>query len=345
MPRAAPRNELEREFDLLFIANLARQMGSDFSVAHASRLLNAMRANVAREYALALGLDDEDVEEAVEQSQISGESIRHQVAVAMERLRQRTIGGMAVLLDTQVAEVHMEIEQSYKREDSILKDIELSRRPKRRVTKGYFRKGDGAQVSENGQEALRLVGALDVPEDQRQRLSEIISEGMATSTVEPEELTTYADEVPAKAALYGRLTAESGNRRKLREELRALYYGREFMARSHEGAEQYRSQAQAVIQEGNQYQSEDAAVAAMEHELKFLISSEQMDLGPWTPEMVRMQRQRTQDHLARIRGLKELREMSRGGKDGEKDDYVLRVVDLDPETGEMVDFSNQNLAQ
>lgn len=319
---------MEREFDLLFMVNLARSMGDRFNGSQAHRQLNMMRANVARQNVLAMGGSDAEAEEAAANSGISVQAVRRQLRLVTERAQEINRSGMLVMLDDQIAEIAEDVADSYRATESIWQDIERSRQVTQRTTRGRFRSSyDSDEFTAAGHEALGIIHDLGIGgTEEGRRLAELMEQTMsAQPPVQPEVMATVVKETAAAAALYSRLAAERSERRKLRQEARELKYGREIMQAARD--------AQRVIHPietaSDPQQARDLAVVALTDELQRLNASEQMGVGPFTPEMMRLHRAQTADVLQRVRAVKELNATATDGDGGEQS-FTFRVVQLDP---------------
>lgn len=324
----AKRNDTERELDLLFLVMTCRKFGPEFNGVKATRMLNAMRANVARQQTLALGGTEEDAEEAAREAQLSEQAVRRQWRLAKQRITEVGRMGLGLLLDEQMAEVNAELEESYQASQMILEDIERSRTRRLRRTRGEFRDAaEQLEFTEAGNEALALIQGLGVGASaEGQRLVAIVAETMAKTPVEPREMVTTVEDRAATAALYARLVAERGERRKLREELRQLCYGSDLVAASKDR----RSYVQVLANEDDPEKAREIAIEALQDEARHLIASEEMGVGPWTPDSMRHQRARTTDVLNRLKLVRGLGEAAGSGGRGT---FKFSVVELDAGSG------------
>lgn len=328
------RNELERELDLIFLINLARTMGDEFNGTKATAMLNEMRRNVARQQALALGHDVTVAEESADAAELSPQSVRRQLRQAREHAQLTARLGMAALLDGQIADLQAELDDSYATSDMIREDIERSRRVTQRMTKGRFRAPEDQQAhTAAGNEALALLHESGLAGTvQGNRIAELVGQTMSAPPVEPVDMVTVVKENAAAAALYSRLTAERQERRKLRQEMRELFYGREIVGNTHAGRETLTERLTGI---DDPEQAQELAVRALTEELNVLVASEEIGVGPWTPEMIKVQRARTSDMLSRIRAVRELQGMTINSY-GDAASFVFQVVELNPEGDEQL---------
>lgn len=306
-------------------------MGDRFTHKAAADLLNDMRASLAHKQVIALGGSPEEAEQAATASQLTPRAISYQIKQATEHAQRAARMGMAMLLDTQVAEVQGELEDSYRASDSIWDDIVLSRKVTQRSTRGKFRDEDGRRrVNENGQEALRIIGQAGLADrEEGQRLIELIGVTMSAPQVEPADMVTVVRENAAQAALYTRLVGERSERRKLRAEIRSLFYGREVFE---DQSRRRESLLQAVTDADSPDQAHSLAVRSIEDEMNSLVAAQEVSLAPWTPDMISVQRGRTADLLQRMRAVKEFQELSATGSDAKG--FTFRIVELDAATQE-----------
>lgn len=328
---AVKRNPLEREVDVLYLVSAARKLGPDFTAAQAADMLNGVRAEVARQHALALGKSADEANEAAETAQLSVRTIRNDLRTARERAQEAGRMGMAALIDEQIAALQDDLEDSYRASTEIWQDIARSRRVKVTRTKGKFRRPAAQQTfTAKGEEALALVHGLGLADSaEGERLVQIIADTMTATPVEPEDMETEIREGPATAALYGRLVAERAERRKIHERILELSCGRE-LVHSAEGRE---SLAQLATQISDPARAREAALEALTDELRFLLTSEYLDgVGPWTPQLIRSQRSRTADLVQRVKAVKELTAVA--GTGDEPSSFTFRVVEFDPDQEE-----------
>lgn len=328
MPRPK-RNSIERELDLVFLLNLARTEGVDFRPPRAHEMLNAMRAELARRQAEALDLSPQEIEEAVENSSLTVQTVRRDLALARKRLQAATLSGMALLIEDQIGQLQEELEDSYQTHEDLKKEIEHSRRISQRATKGRFRlAADQARHSAAGQEALQIIGQLGLDgSEPGDRLAEIVGQTMSAPPVEPQDLVTVVREGPGAAAFYTRIVAERDQRRKIRQEMRELFYGRDFVGTEHGD----RGAVQVLTGQADVAAARANAIAALADELNRMTASD--TAGPWTAEMQQAQRARTSDMLTRIRAFKELASATGGDGEDEDDGFAFRVLVVDPDTG------------
>ena len=123
------RGDVELEADRLFLLSLLQKGGTEISATQAAKILNGRRRDAARETALALGKTEEEAIAAGDAATLSVQSVRHDVRIALERLRSGSTAVSAVLLDDQIGEVREDLEATYRIDEEVWRDLERSRRP------------------------------------------------------------------------------------------------------------------------------------------------------------------------------------------------------------------------
>lgn len=333
------RTEIDRWQDLVFILNLKRTMGDKADGPTITRLLNEFRGGVARQTALEMGATAEEADAAAEAATLTVRAINYQIQQATKHAQKTARMTMGMLLDGQVADVQGDIEDSYRASESVWTDIERSRQITERVTRGRFPDDDeAARLDSAGKQALRLIGELGVADtDQGRQLIGLLGETMSAPKVRPYEMTTLIKETAAASGLYARLPAERASRQKLRAEIRSIYFGREmFEAQEARQAARMKSLTQAAADAETPDAARDVAMTALTDELESLTMAQDVGAAPWAPEMMAMQRGRSQDLLQRIRAVREIKTVTKD-EDGQSRGFTMRVVELDPEAEDEVD--------
>jgi hypothetical protein len=121
--------------DQRFLTELYFQHGhEDFNATRATELINERRAASARAYAAGLGWEEDQVQQLVEESQLTPQTVRKDLRDLLDRVRTAADLGGAGLLDAQMARyqarlemIDRQLEQVEKDEGALLEDIRRSR--------------------------------------------------------------------------------------------------------------------------------------------------------------------------------------------------------------------------
>ncbi len=185
------RNDLEREDDRAFLLNLARQAGPKFTAVEGWKLLNERRSARAREQALARGVSASEADAAAEAARLSVQTVRGDMRVVWNDLRQGSLANGAAFLDEQLASIQEEISWTYQMDEMILEDLARSRVVRKSVTRGSAANGGPPQ---------------------------------------PTQILSYRqDEAAGRAELWGRVQENAKLRLKLRAEQRMVKFGRDML--------------------------------------------------------------------------------------------------------------------
>ncbi len=166
----AKRNELDRLMDQRFLTELYFQYGEQFNATMATELINARRAASARSCAEGLGLQGEDAEEMVRDSQLTPQTVRRDLRDLQDRVRTAAELGGAGLLDSQLARLERRLDaideqlaQVDADEQALLGDIERSRTGSWQRVSGELHSKDGQVTSQSPQKMLSHTndGAAD----------------------------------------------------------------------------------------------------------------------------------------------------------------------------------------
>ena len=259
------RGDVELEADRLFLLGLLQKGGTEISATQAAKILNDRRRAAAHDTALALGKTEQEAEAAGAAATLSVQSVRRDVRIVLERLRDGSAAVSAVFIDDQITEVRVDLEATYRIDDEVWRDLERSRRLAWSRTTG--------RSSGSGPDAKVI----------------------------PEKLVRYAQDVAADAALYGVLQRNFRHRSDLRRELRALRYGRQwFPSRGEE-----ETFAQALTDLSDPAKARGAALALYARELETLYRAEALEIGAGSPELLAMERMRVQKLHTRARMIRE----------------------------------------
>ncbi len=274
------RNETEIEADRLFILSLLERAGSAISAIEVQSALNDRRRAYARQYTLALGGSEEDAERAAEEAPLSVQTVRTEIRRIQDRLREGTQAGAAAWLDDQISDVRSDYDRTFKTEDAIVGDLELSRTHAWRRQKG-----------------LPVAVGADNGDPPRKELQTV-------------EVVRYDEERAALGSLYSQLDKILERRSKLRTEMRLLRFGRDWMrAVTVQEAEISQTFAQLVSgADESPGLAHDRVVEAYGRELQALCASSEISLGMGDPALVRMETARVRRQANRVRQLRDYAE-------------------------------------
>lgn len=278
------RTPAEVEVDRAFMLSVALRMGSAFTITAAGDALNERRYRVACDRAEVAGKPKPE-RGTVE---LGASVIARDYHAVMDRIRATQEGAAALFVDQQIEAVERDIKRTEDLDEAIMEDLERSRNATKQIV----------HADSNYQDPPQFVG---------RRVT-----------------TEKAVNGPADPALYAALHRNLATRQKLRQELRALRLGREYLAKMATSKSEPVSFVEAISGQG---EPRALLVEAYEREVQALLTADAESMAAFGPELARAEAARARRRLERIRALETAMKIPSGT--GKPDRFEFAVVGID----------------
>lgn len=154
----------------------------------------------------------------------------------------------------------------------------------------------------------------------------------AGGDIQPQELVSYRQNGAGDAALWAQLIRLLERRGKLRAELLRLRVGRSMMPSETTPRTTF---AQQLTKADTPEEARRIALDMYESELAALTDAEALEIGPMAPDLIRLQRERTQRSMARLTALRHYIALPERTEDGHGSyEIVVSRVGTDTSSGE-----------
>ena len=241
----------EREIDLAYLSSIVLKLGSVTAPA-AAEMVNSARYRRHRDQALADGKSEDEAKQIGRCAHVSVATIRSDLKTLVNRARQAGVAGAVAFLDDQIQAIEDDIEETYRIAAAIWEDIERSRNTRRNRTRGQgFETPNGDSDFYDGENGPREV--------------ELIRE------------TT--ENMPAQAALWGRLVEVTRRRQELREEQRLVRFGQMTFDREAQLSTSRQSIAQVMTRIDDPEAAKEAVLRMIAYEIESLEAAQQMPMS------------------------------------------------------------------
>jgi hypothetical protein len=278
------RSEVEVEVDRAYLMSLALKMGRAFTIAAAGDALNERRFKLACDVAESKNKPLPSREAC----SVGPSQLSKDYHAVMDRIRATQEGAAALFVDSQIEAVERDISRTEALDEEILQDLQRSR---------------------------GVVKEIEYAE----------SNGGSKPKAVPRRMTIerYVDG-PADPALYGALHRNLLTRQKLRQELRALRFGREYLSKLAAAETPVVSFVEAI---SGGTEPRAALQAAYEQEVASLLEYDAVSYASFVPEIARAEAARAKRLLDTIRSLKT--GLTIPSSSGKPDRFVFEVVGIE----------------